>query len=73
MVEHLQNLRASTRPSAFDLQDYYSNKIGDMYSSMRGMGSWASKSWAYDFQRLIVTQYRSLQPYIMTYVNSKKR
>jgi RHS repeat-associated protein len=73
LIEHIQNLRASTRPSAFDLQDYYSNKIGDIFSSRRGIGTWASNSWASDFKRFIVTQFKSFQPQIMNYVNSKKR
>lgn len=59
-IEHLQNLRSSTRGSAFDPQDYYSNKIGAYYYQMRHSGSWASNSIAYDFKRFIDVHYRTL-------------
>jgi hypothetical protein len=64
-VEHVQNALPSTRASAFDPQDYYSNKIGAYFYQLRHTGSWASKSWAYDFGRFIDTQYRSLSKFII--------
>jgi len=60
MIEHAQNFRASTKGSAYDPQDYYSNKIGAYYYQMRHSGSWASNSFAYDFRRFIVVHYRTL-------------
>ncbi|HEX8577642.1 MAG TPA: hypothetical protein VF677_15250 [Flavobacterium sp.] len=53
MIEHIQNLRESTRGSAYDPQDYYSNKIGAYYYQLRHSGKWGSNSWAYDFRRFI--------------------
>jgi len=46
--------------SAFDIQDFYSNKIGDVFHQLRDLGSWSSKSWSYDFKRFIDTQYSAL-------------
>ena len=60
VIEHLQNLVPRMRPSAFDPQDYYSNKVGAMFSQLRSMGSWSSNSWSYDFRRFIDTQYSTL-------------
>lgn len=59
-IEHLQNLKASTRGSAFDPQDYYSNKIGAYYYQMRNSGNWSSNSFSYDFKRFIDVHYRTL-------------
>ncbi|OYQ50040.1 hypothetical protein [Flavobacterium aurantiibacter] len=59
-VEYLQNLIPIMRRSAFDPQDYYSNKIGAYFCQMRHSGSWSSSSWAYDFKRFIDTQYSVL-------------
>ena len=58
-VEHIQFALGQTG-SAYDLQDYYSNKVGSSFSQLRILGSWASSSWAYDFNRFINTQYRVL-------------
>ncbi|AZJ33789.1 hypothetical protein D6200_14930 [Tenacibaculum mesophilum] len=60
LVEHVQNIHSSTRGSAYDPQDYYSNKIGAYFYQLRGVGTWSSNSWAYDFKRFIDTQYKVL-------------
>jgi RHS repeat-associated protein len=65
MVEHIQYATGDPSNSAYDIQDYYSNKTGAYFYQMRHSGSWASSSWAYDFKRFILTQYRTLQPAIM--------
>jgi len=59
VIEYIQNLREETRPSAFDPQDYYSNKIGAYFYQMRQMGNWASNSFAYDFKRFIDVHYHT--------------
>ncbi len=60
MIEHIQNLHSSTRPSAYDPQDYYSNKVGAYFYQLRHSGSWSSNSWSYDFSRFVNTHYKSL-------------
>ena len=60
VVEHIQFIIGRT-DTAYDPQDYYSNRMGDYFHQMRNMGTWASDSWAYDFQRFILTQYSGLQ------------
>ena len=58
MVEHIQSLAGQA--SAYDPQDYYSNKIGAYFHQLRQLGSWSTNSWANDFGRFINTQYRAL-------------
>lgn len=59
-VEHIQYGTGDDSNSAYDIQDYYSNKIGAYFYQLRHSGKWASDSWAYDFKRFIVTQYKTL-------------
>lgn len=66
MVEHIQYATGDSSNSAYDIQDYYSNATGAYFYYLRQSGSWASDSWAYDFQRFIITQYRTLQSTIMS-------
>lgn len=49
-----------TKGSAFDPQDYYSNKIGAYFYQLRHSGKLRTDSWSYDFKRFIDTQYRTL-------------
>jgi hypothetical protein len=72
VIEHIQNLSSRTRPSAYDLQDYYSNMIGASYDAYRDVGILSSNSWANDFSKYIKTIYTKHQTNIMNYVNSKK-
>ena len=60
IVEYSQSLSESTRGSAFDPQDYYSNKVGAYFYQLRHSGKWKSDSWSYDFKRFIETQYKTL-------------
>lgn len=55
LIEHLQNLRASTRPSAYDPQDYYSNEIGDSFANYTVLNpsEWSRDSWAIGFSKFI--------------------
>jgi hypothetical protein len=71
MVEHIQYATGDRSNSAYDIQDYYSNKTGAYFYQMRHSGSWASSSWAYDFKRFILTQFRTLQPAIMANIPKK--
>lgn len=64
IVEHIQYYTGDFSNSAYDIQDYYSNKIGAQFYQLRHSGNWSSNSWAYDFKRFILTQYRTLQPTI---------
>lgn len=66
MVENIQYATGDPSNSAYDIQDYYSNKIGAYFYQLRHSGSWASNSWAYDFKRFILTQYKVLEPAIMS-------
>jgi len=66
MVEHIQYGTGDPSNSAYDIQDYYSNKTGAYFYQMRHSGSWA-----YDFKRFILTQYRTLQPAIMANIPKK--
>lgn len=59
-IENVQWAVGDPTKSAYDPQDYYSNKVGNYFNLMRQQGSWATSSWAYDFQRFITTQYNSL-------------
>jgi len=59
LIEHIQFALGQTG-SAYDPQDYYSNKVGAYFSQLRSLGSWSSSSWAYDFKRFIDTQYSTL-------------
>ncbi|MGG5577561.1 RHS repeat domain-containing protein [Myroides sp. C15-4] len=60
LIEHIQNIHSSTRASAFDPQDYYSNRVGAYYYQMRHSGNWSSSSFAYDFKRFIDVYYKVL-------------
>ncbi|QED38948.1 hypothetical protein FK178_15020 [Antarcticibacterium arcticum] len=60
IIEHVQNIHPSTRASAYDPQDYYSNKVGANFFQLRHTGNWSSNSWAYDFKRFIYTHYKTL-------------
>jgi hypothetical protein len=64
-VEHVQYATGDGSNSAYDIQDYYSNKIGAYYYQLRQSGSWASDSWAYDFKRFILTHYDTLKSIII--------
>jgi hypothetical protein len=57
VIEHIQNLHPSTRPSAFDPQDYYSNDIGDAFSiyTVFNTSQWFNESWAVRFSKYIKT------------------
>jgi len=58
-IEHIQ-YALGQKGSAYDPQDYYSNKIGAYFYQLRHSGSWASNSWAYDFKRFINVHYTTL-------------
>jgi hypothetical protein len=58
-IEHIQ-FALGQSGSAYDPQDYFSNKIGAMFNQLRSMGSWSSNSWAYDFKRFIDVHYKTL-------------
>ena len=62
LVEHAQWAVGDPTNSAYDPQDYYSNRLGNYFNRLRSQGSWASDSWSYDFTRFIETQYKSLIP-----------
>lgn len=55
IIEHLQNMRASTRPSAFDPQDYYSNDIGDSFANYTVFtpDQWLRENWAIAFRKFL--------------------
>jgi len=62
LVEHIQWATGDPTKSAYDPQDFYSNRIGNYFERLRLQGSWASDSWAYDFKRFIETQFSNLIP-----------
>jgi RHS repeat-associated protein len=55
IIEYIQYLRPSTRASAFDLQDYYSNDIGDSYKNytILNPSQWNRSSWAIGFKNFL--------------------
>ena len=55
IIEHLQNMRESTRPSAFDPQDYYSNDIGDSFANYTVLtpDQWLRDNWAIAFRNFL--------------------
>jgi hypothetical protein len=55
MIEHLQYLRETTRPSAYDPQDYYSNQIGDSFANYTVFtpAQWTRDSWAIAFKNFL--------------------
>lgn len=56
IIEHLQYQRPSSRPSAYDPQDYYSNDIGDSFANFTILtpSQWRRSSWATGFKNFLI-------------------
>ena len=56
LIEFLQSISEETRPSAYDPQDYYSNRIGDSFANYTFLNSsqWSGTSWAVRFKKFLI-------------------
>jgi hypothetical protein len=56
IIEHFQYLQPSSRPSAYDPQDYYSNNIGDSFTNFTFLtpSQWRRSSWATGFKNFLI-------------------